>query len=168
MKIYTIFCILLHRVFTWLRMILVPGLRCVPSLLYVVFLGVVSPNGIPAYYLQGTANTAKWWGSIALLILVVYHRVQTTEYAPVRTHRQLFLVQYYWYMRWPSRSYTCISYHTFRSLVGRTAIRFCCRLRLPTSIRRFLHPRRQYCAQFETIASVGGAGRAEQRWRKHA
>ena len=38
-----------------------------------------------------TANTANVWGSIALFISIVYHRVQTTEYAPVLTYRHLFL-----------------------------------------------------------------------------
>ena len=36
-------------------------------------------------------NTANVWGSIALLILVVYHRVQTVECALILTSRQPFL-----------------------------------------------------------------------------
>ena len=39
-----------------------------------------------------TANNINVWGSIALLIIIAYHRVQTTEYAPVLTYRQRFCV----------------------------------------------------------------------------
>ena len=50
----------------------------------------------------------------------MYHRIQTTEYAPVLTYRQPFsCTTCHW--RCPSRSYTCTSYHTFRSSFGRTA-----------------------------------------------
>ena len=40
---------------------------------------------------MSTANTANAWGSIALLILEVHHRVQTNEYPAVLTYRHLFL-----------------------------------------------------------------------------
>ena len=62
-------------------MILVARLRYVPFLLYVVLLGVIYTSVLP------TANTANVWGSIALLILEVYHRVQTDEYAAVLAYR---------------------------------------------------------------------------------
>ena len=77
---------------------------------------VVSRNTAPAYYL--------------LRILPTYWAVSPFSYSwcvpprpnywacPVLTYRQLFFV---YYMRWPSRSYTCTSYHTFRSSFGRTA-----------------------------------------------
>ena len=42
-----------------------------------------------------TANTANVWGGVLLLILTVYHRVQTTEYAPVLVYRQHVLCKYY-------------------------------------------------------------------------
>ena len=38
-----------------------------------------------------TANIANIWGSIALLILEVYHRVQINEYDAVLMYRQLVL-----------------------------------------------------------------------------
>ena len=38
-----------------------------------------------------TGNTANVWGSIALLILEVYHRVQINEYDAVLMYRQLVL-----------------------------------------------------------------------------
>ena len=68
-------------VYKRLRVILVARLRYVPSLLYVVLLGVIYTSVLP------TANTANVWGSIALLILEVYHRVQTDEYAAVLAYR---------------------------------------------------------------------------------
>ena len=37
-----------------------------------------------------TANTAKAWSSIKLLVFIVENRVQTTEYAPVLTYSQRF------------------------------------------------------------------------------
>ena len=58
------------------------------------------------------------WGSTALLILEVYHRVQTNEYAVLLTYRSLFLV---YYVRQPSRPYTYTAYHTFRNWFGRSA-----------------------------------------------
>ena len=69
-------------------MILVAGCRCIPSLLYIVFLGAIYRSYVVTdTSALSTVNTANVWGSIALLILVVYHRVQTTEYAPVLTYR---------------------------------------------------------------------------------
>ena len=68
-------------VYKRLRVILVARLRYVPFLLYVVLLGVIYTSVLP------TANTANVWGSIALLILEVYHRVQTDEYAAVLAYR---------------------------------------------------------------------------------
>ena len=62
-------------------MILAAGLRYAPFLLYEVLLGVIYTSVLP------TANTANVWGSIALLILEVYHRVQTDEYAAVLAYR---------------------------------------------------------------------------------
>ena len=63
-------------------MILVARLRYVPSLLYVVLLGVIYTSVLP------TTNTANVWSSIALLLfnLEVDHRSQTTEYACRGTH----------------------------------------------------------------------------------
>ena len=77
-------------VYTRLRVILVVGLRYVPILLYVVPLGVIYRSKYTR--VLPTANTANVWGSIALLILEVYHRVHTNEYAAVHTYdnRQLF------------------------------------------------------------------------------
>ena len=72
-------------VYTRQRMILVARLRYVPSLLYVVLLGVIYTSVLP------TTNTANVWSSIALLVLEVYHRVQTDEYDAVLTYRYLFL-----------------------------------------------------------------------------
>ena len=90
-----------------------------PSCTYIVFLGAIYRSYVVTdTSALSTVNTANVWGSIALLILVVYHRVQTNEYSPILTYRHLFLL---YYMRWPSRSYTCTSYHTFRSSFGRTA-----------------------------------------------
>ena len=74
------------------------GLRYVPFLLYVAFLGVICTyrsSVITAVYLRTTyCKYCHAWGSIALLILIVlvYHRVQTTAYARVLTYRQLFFV----------------------------------------------------------------------------
>ena len=70
---------------TQLRVIMVAGLRYVPFLLHVVFLGVIYTSVLP------TANTAKAWGSIALLILEMYHRVQTGDDTALLTYRYRFL-----------------------------------------------------------------------------
>ena len=43
------------------------------------------------YHVLPTANTAKAWGSIALLILEMYHRVQTGDYTALLTYRYRFL-----------------------------------------------------------------------------
>ena len=56
--------------YTRLRVILVAGLLYVLFLLNVVLLGV----SIPTYY-----QLRILWGSIALLVLKVYYRVQTTR-----------------------------------------------------------------------------------------
>ena len=61
-------------------------------------------------------NTSNEWGSIALLTLMVYHRVRITEYAPALTYRPLFV-----HTRRDDLAYTCTSYSTFRSSFGRTA-----------------------------------------------
>ena len=68
-------------VYTRLRVILVARPRYVSFLLYVrVFLGVIYTSVPP------NANTANVWSSTALLILEVYHGVQSTEYAAVLTY----------------------------------------------------------------------------------
>ena len=68
------------------------GLLYDPSRVYVVFLGVIYIDRNSKQYTSviPTANTADLLGSIALLVLIVYHRVQTTEYARVLTDHQLF------------------------------------------------------------------------------
>ena len=56
-----------------------------------------------------TANTANVWGSIALLILEEYHRVQANEYAAVLTYRQLYL-----YTTWDNLASPVPAPHTTR------------------------------------------------------
>ena len=82
-------------VYTRLRVILVARRLDVPFLLYVV-LHVIYRTYVVAVHTSvlptaNTANTANVWGSIALLVLEVYHRVQTDEYDAVLTYRYLFL-----------------------------------------------------------------------------
>ena len=79
--------------YTRLREILVAGLRYVPFFVYVgptwCYIGCKSKQYTSVL---PTANTASVWGSTSLLILEVYHCVQTNEYAAVLTNgnRQLF------------------------------------------------------------------------------
>ena len=100
-------------------MILVAGPRYVPSLPYVVFLGVICRSQVVTVYQRATyCEYCQCMGSITMLILIVYYRVQTTEHAPVLTYRQLVFV---YHMRRPRGSYTCTSYDTFRCLFARPA-----------------------------------------------
>ena len=64
-------------VYTRLRVILVAGVRYVPFLLYAVPLGVIPRSLYTSAH--STANVANVWGSIALLISEVDHRIQTNE-----------------------------------------------------------------------------------------
>ena len=67
-------------------MILLTRLRYVPSLLYVllyevVFLGAIYGScviTVPDTSVLPATNTANEWGSVSLLMLIAYHRVQTT------------------------------------------------------------------------------------------
>ena len=76
---------------TRLRVVLVAGLRYVPFFLYVVLLGVIHRSYVATLY-QRTTNGeyCQRMGSIALLMLEVYHRVQTNEYAAELTYSRLF------------------------------------------------------------------------------
>ena len=81
-------------------MILVAGLRYAPSLLYVVFLGVIHRSYVVTVYQRTTyCEYCRCMGQYRTAhIIIVYHRVQTTGYAPVLTYRHLFLYAT-WYMR---------------------------------------------------------------------
>ena len=81
-----------YIVCTRLRVILVAGLCYVPFLLYVVLLVPYKGRKSERYTrVRPTANAAHAWGSIALSMLEVCHRVQTNKYAAVLTYRQLCL-----------------------------------------------------------------------------
>ena len=71
---------------------------------------VSSHNSIPAYYLLRILPSCRAVSHISQINSVLPR--PTTEYAPVLTYRQLVLYLVY-YMRRPSRSYTCTSFHTF-------------------------------------------------------
>ena len=80
-------------VYTRLRVTLVAGLRCVPFFLHVVLLGVIYRSYVETVYQPTTyCETANVRGSIALLILEVYHRVHSNNYAAVHTYRQPFCI----------------------------------------------------------------------------
>ena len=81
-------------VYTRVRAILVAGLHHVPLLLYVVLLGLIYRSHVVTVYQRTTCEYCQIdnvWGSITLLILKVYHRVQTNTYAAVLTYCQLFV-----------------------------------------------------------------------------
>ena len=66
------------------------SLRSTPPVRSISWCNIYSVVGKQRTSLLPTANTANARGSIALLIMMVYHRVQITEYTPVLIYRQLF------------------------------------------------------------------------------
>ena len=76
---------------------------------------VVSGNSIPAYYLL---RMLPMYGAVS------HAHIDSIPPSPnywVCPGTDLWPTFFVYYMRWSSRSYTCTSYHTFRSSFGRTA-----------------------------------------------